>query len=124
MKDEIKEILDYLNDEKDWSYYTSDLTPFKVILCEERDKLLDYITTLQEENENLKDFNNKLQATKDRLDKYDRENQMRIGKAIEYIKEEGCYGCMNRNQCEAQLYPGQVNTLLNILQGDDNNAKD
>ena len=44
-----------------------------------------YITNLQEENENLKDFHTKLQATKDRLDKYDKENQLRIDKALKYI---------------------------------------
>jgi len=47
MNDEIKEILDYLKDDK-WDYYPSDGIPYKVFLCEERDILLDYITNLQE----------------------------------------------------------------------------
>ena len=55
MKDEIKEILDYLKDDN-WDYYPSDGIPYKVFLMEERDKLLDYITNLQEENERLKDL--------------------------------------------------------------------
>lgn len=83
MKDEIKEILDYLE-------FLEDIeTQNKV------KKVKDYITNLQEENENLKDFNNKLQATKDRLDKYDRENTMlienyklRIEKARKDIQHE------------------------------------
>ena len=53
MKDEIKEILDYLKDEN-WSYYPCDGIPYKVFLMEERDKLLDYITNLQQENQKNK----------------------------------------------------------------------
>ena len=49
MKDEIKEILNYLKDDK-WDYYPSDGIPYKVFLMEERDKLLDYITDLEEDN--------------------------------------------------------------------------
>lgn len=54
MNDGIKEILDYLKDEK-WDYYPSDMTPYKVFLMEERDKILDYITNLQQELEEYKD---------------------------------------------------------------------
>ena len=54
--------------------------------------IIDLFNNLKEENENLKDFNNKLQATKDRLDKYDRENQMRIDKAINKIDRIIDYG--------------------------------
>lgn len=48
MNDGIKEILDYLKDEK-WDYNPGDMTPYKVFFREERDKLLDYITNLQQE---------------------------------------------------------------------------
>ena len=59
------------------------------IFCVEGDKetYKDLLLEKQEENENLKDFINKLQATKDRLDKYDRENQLKIDKAISMLKE-------------------------------------
>lgn len=76
--------------------------------------LLDYITNLQQEIERLKDFNIKLQATKDRLDKYDKENTLRIDKAIEYIK-------LRKQICERQENTTGTNILVeleNILRGD------
>ena len=53
MKDEIKEILDYLKDEN-WSYYPCDGIPYKVFLMEERDKLLDYKINLKKKNQKNK----------------------------------------------------------------------
>ena len=76
--------------------------------------LLDYITNLQQEIERLKDFNIKLQATKDRLDKYDKENTLRIDKAIEYIK-------LRKQICERQENTTGTNILVeleNILRGE------
>ena len=72
------------------------------------------ITNLQQEIERLKDFNIKLQATKDRLDKYDKENTLRIDKAIEYIK-------LRKQICERQENTTGTNILVeleNILRGD------
>ncbi len=75
MKEEIKEII---------SYFRKYATIRENAMLTE---IEDCITNLQQEIENLKDFNNKLQATKDRLDKYDRENQLKIDKAISMLKE-------------------------------------
>ena len=60
MNNEIKEILKYLEDETEWSYYTGDLTPFKILLEKNVKKLLDYITNLQEENKELENQNKNL----------------------------------------------------------------
>lgn len=71
MKDEIKVILDYLKDDK-WDYYPSDGTPYKVLLMEERDKLLDYITNLQESDS---DKQLEIMKLKDKLEQQRKEYQ-------------------------------------------------
>ena len=125
MNDEIKEILDYLKDEK-WDYCPGDMTPFKVFFMEERDKLLDYITNLQhtkeylgevlyEKDKELEKLNNKIKHYEETttFGDYIKEVNLlvdyksRIEKAVEYIKN-----------CPEYLW-ANVNTkeLLNILNG-------
>lgn len=121
MKDEIKEILDEYITDNEWIVIATNVLKY----------LKDYITTLQEENENLKDFNTKLQATKDRLDRYDRENQMRIDKAINKIDRIIDYGFDYDGFDNKEDLKKLIDMLVeyakeskDILQGDDNNAKD
>ena len=86
MKDEIKEILDYLKDDN-WDYYPSDGIPYKVFLMEERDKLLDYITNLQEENEKFKEY-----ARSYLKSKIDRKNEELELVKTKFIEEHNkCY---------------------------------
>jgi hypothetical protein len=79
MKDEIKEILDRLNKDKDeikhYCYYPDD-----VLTCEELVKLIDYITNLQKERD--KNLDNVMF-----LSKVNDEKQDIIDKAIEILNQ-------------------------------------
>lgn len=118
MNEEIKEILEYLKDEK-WDYYPSDMTPYKVLVMEERDKLLDYITDLQQKYERLK---------KDvELFKSDLINSTNTGlsliakidKTIEYIDEMCKFG--NKYACHG--YDLNPEYIIKVLQGSEDNER-
>lgn len=66
MKDEVKEILDYLN-----------IKGKKMIGIKQKELLLDYITNLQEENERLKEL----------CDKYEEEHKTTFQKWLKELKE-------------------------------------
>ena len=93
MKDEIKEILDKLNNKAE--HYI--LYNYEVKL------LLDYITNLQEKYERMKENAEILSNGYNELEK-------RIEKAIEYINKTSFY---------YKSHYGFKNDLLNILNGDD-----
>ena len=64
MKEEIKEILNYLKDENEYYNETEQVTiDYGEIILEKEDvdKLLDYITNLQEENKRLRKQNTEYQ---------------------------------------------------------------
>ena len=65
MKDEVKEILDYLN-----------IKGKKMIGIKQKELLLDYITNLQEENERLKEL----------CDKYEEEHNTTFQKWLKELK--------------------------------------
>ena len=120
MKDEIKEILDYLKNDNYFTesseYEVSPYDLYKSLNSVQTDKLLDYITNLQEENKKLK---HKLeQMYNDTKDTYNEicaeqiDYKSRNEKAIEYINSTG-YGT------DFSMSAEEVDNLLNILQGDD-----
>ena len=90
MNDEIKEILDYIDD--------------KIIPNEKWNEVKDYITNLQEENKHLDKVNCQLRK-KINNDIYKSRND----KAVEYIE----------NDLKSFLYSIEYKTLLNILNGGD-----
>jgi len=104
MNEEIKDIIDYIND--------------RVIPNEKWEKIKDYITDLQEENDRLKDELKRLhnllnsQAYKD-LDNY----KSRIDKAIKLLKEAGCYDEETKTFCDDIYY--ELPNILNALEGSD-----
>ena len=109
MKDEIKEILDRLECDKDDVYYvgyTDGVNIDNTLMPKDIKLLLDYITNLQKENERLKVNCN---LGYEEL-KVMRDYKSRIEKAIEYIKEQ-----------DMSYYGAVVNTkveiILNILGG-------
>lgn len=111
MKDEIKEILED-NGElmvryKDNSFECFDTLPKNV---------LDYIINLQKEYEIELDENLK-------LSEWLVKKQKRIDKAIEYIRKKFYIVRTDNNEFELDLYlkDNDVEYLLNILNGDDNN---
>jgi len=163
-EDEIKEILDYLKDDK-WDYYPSDGIPYKVLLMEERDKLLDYITNLEEcckdkidryqdmilkyceldgkykkscetyqktidetmsekmdlekENKRLKelDENYPIEEQLEEALKYENIYKSRNEKAIELLKEAGCYDEETKTFCD-DIWE-ELPELYEILTGGD-----
>ena len=110
MKDEIKEILDELNKNKEeirhYEYYPDD-----VLNCEDLIKLLDYITNLQEE----------IKEKKLLKELY----QLRNEKAINYIEKHKRHEYRNGNDNEyyLELDEDKLKELTNILQGSDKNEK-
>ena len=119
MKDEIKEILDFLKDKDD--YIEEYCYEYKRISLEDTKILIDYITNLQEENEELK--KNQRYHKKFGND-YIFELQERIEKAIDYIKINICDIKFMKKEYGKHLTDFEVDTtfndiekLLNILQG-------
>ena len=103
MKDEIKEILDNINDKWE-AYYVQD-----IVSGNDLKRLLDYITNLQEENERLiriKKFykNSALNNFKEKAD-----YKARIDKAIETIELW--------DMCGSKLITTFQEKAINILQG-------
>ena len=106
MKDEIKEILqDVIDDIYQCGEYIGQAKKLEIAL--------DYITNLQEEYEDLKIDNKRLQHN-------EKVFKSRNEKAIEYIKENSLYYADDNygDLC------GDTNTLLNILQGEDNTPQE
>ena len=122
MKDEIKEILDierYRN--KDGYAENINLLPSEIVAIK------DYITNLQEEINILTaestEWESKfydLQEEYEKLLKKSYSDNVRITKAIEYIKEQtkGYQDDFDRVDEESWLYDLKI--TLNILQGEDN----
>ena len=122
MKDEIKEILEWLNDK---DYYIEDFGyKFKRLSLEENEALLDYITNLQEENKKLA---LELSGYRTAILKDDKllGLQQRIDKAIEYINEaienDDYFEDDIATDIKEPSYDKYVNSssLLRILQGED-----
>lgn len=122
MKDEIKEILDYLN-----------IKGKKMIGIKQKELLLDYITNLQEENESLhtriKTIKRRRKEQTAKIRKYreeitnkqnsNKDYKQRIDKAIEYIKKHCDYGYAGQKCLTDVLYRYEAEELLEILQGSD-----
>lgn len=120
MKDDIKEILDKLKDDKQMCSYC-----YYRIFIDDRDKLLDYITNLQEENKELK---LELSGYREAILRNDellglQNYKSRNEKAIEYINKNKHLSMFAdcREPEEDWNYVLEINPrdLLNILQGDD-----
>ena len=105
MNDEIKEILDNLEDIG---------FMYKRIALEDINKLLDYITNLQQENEKLLSENITIKNVRNMVD--ETIYKSRVEKAVEYIKED-----YERNQevIEYCSFDEFYKKLLNILNGSD-----
>lgn len=118
MNDEIKEILEEIDN--------------KIIPNEHWNKIKNYITNLQEENEDLKDrlkvmehFKNSLLEENERLsvelnqNMIERNNYLsRCEKAIEFIKDEAGYDEEIRSCCCDLLY-SDCDKLIELLGGDE-----
>ena len=121
MKDKIKEILDYLSDNTRW-YRTlneeeHNIELYKLLLPNERNDLLDYITRLEKQIETL--LKDRKKATDLFVD-----YKTRIDKAIEFIDERQIQNeytdrCGFRVK-ENKWFLEDSDLLLNILQGDKN----
>lgn len=121
MKDEIKEILSYMQqyvEEGNEPDYNGEYPQPWEITIEEVQYILDYITNLQEENNSLK------QMSKDTYDTSQEiifELQERIDKAIEYIMTELITEWdIENGSCVSgsDLPVYAITPLLNILQGE------
>ena len=120
LKDEIKEILKQCSDLLNDDFYmlnTVELTK------EELKKILDYITNLKEENEKkdayikyLEEYNPKYYKGEKYYGDGREDYKSRNEKAIEFIKEKGCYYSGDFDDI-LDLY--DLNDLLNILNGGD-----
>ena len=123
MKDEIKKILDRLEniDHKEYScsFEFADTATFtETARCfEERKKMANYITNLQEENESLKEIAKLRKDTLIMNQKKVDNLQERIDKAIKLLKEAGCYEEDTKIFC-SDIYH-ELPELLNILTGGD-----
>ena len=116
----IKEIFDYLEDEK--SYEILDLTGTKWVELNENSvkKLLDYITNLQEENKELNDdniwWNNRFKAVQRNYKDYKSRNK----KAIEYIDKELSFNVIiNDKENKVIAYNKAFENIRNILESSD-----
>lgn len=149
MKDGIKEILEYLKNDFYAYGETYIGEKCKIVTKKENYQLLDYVTNLQEENEELKEQNTKLYKKDTKIinelkeeleithEKWNKDKQwsecrtkewldykQRIDKAIEYIKNNkykkmGGYGDNEDEDIEICLFEDDINNLLNILTGGD-----
>lgn len=104
MKDEIKEILDKLNNKAE--HY--------ILYDYETHLLLDYITNLQEENEILKENAIHNDKVVDKAKWNEMLYKSRIEKAIEYINNNSYF---EDNIVKTMIFKDYSSNLLNILQG-------
>ena len=104
MKDEIKEILDYIDD--------------RIIPSKKWNEVKDYITNLQEENDFIKKNRNKLLKDYAHLTILLEDYRSRIEKAVEYIKHAQNYGTIAQVMPHLKPYVNG-DDLLNLLNSDE-----
>ena len=105
MKDEIKEIREYIKCPQFGDDYYGKWGALRLDQRKKIKDLLDYITNLQEENERVSNLYKTYEEANDLWIKKCEDYKQRIDKAIEYINTH----YLNANEPE----------LLNILNGDD-----
>jgi len=109
MKDEIKEILDYLGNDKNYNCDCNDGSYYLELPYREAHELKDCITNLQEENERLS-----VELNKNMIE---RNNYLsRNEKAIEKLKSIRIFGLRSGKT----LFSTLINESIDILNGDDN----
>lgn len=126
MKDEIKEILEYLKDEDEYYKKAEEVIVGYgdlIVEKEDIDKLLDYITNLQEENQRLKDYLKIMEKGKDNNLNRFLDYKSRCEKAIEeldkYINscEIEAEHTLNNEKCLISI--NHSKKVKNILNGGD-----
>jgi len=109
MKDEIKEILDYLGNDKNYNCDCNDGSYYLELPYREAHELKDCITNLQEENERLS-----VELNKNMIE---RNNYLsRNEKAIEKLESIRTFGL----RIGKTLFSTLINESIDILNGDDN----